>query len=113
MKKIIIIGLFVVAIKATQAQQQNVLSYSLQKDTIPASRDTTMKDYVSMQAGQMILVQHEKVSRLTKDITMKNGTVVKTDGTVKTYDGRNLQLKEGDRVYMNGMVEGPARELIN
>lgn len=68
-------------------------------------QDTTMKEYVSMQAGQMIIVQDKKTKKMDKDMTMSDGTVVKTDGTVLTKDGKKLELHEGDRVYMNGKID--------
>lgn len=79
----------------------------------PVSGSKEMKSYLSMQGGQMILVDNDKVGRMKKDMTMKNGTLVKTDGTVKTKDGRSFQLKEGNRVYMNGFIEGLEKSPID
>lgn len=112
MKKLTIVLLFIVSCKLSNAQVA-MFTHFQQKDTTPVSRDTSMKDYVAMQAGQMILLQHEKVSRLTKDMKMKNGIIVKADGTVQMSDGRTIMLKEGDRVYLNGMIEGLSKPFIN
>ena len=98
-----------VAGKTISAQQ---ITQSPKKDHLPISRDSAMKDYVSMQAGQMILIQNDKVSRMKKDMAMKNGTIVMANGTVKTKEGHSFQLKEGDRVYMNGLIEGPSKSPI-
>ncbi|MEO5892960.1 MAG: DUF6799 domain-containing protein [Ferruginibacter sp.] len=111
MKKIIMVMIIFVAGKNINAESTSYPKISL-LDTLPA-RDTTMKDYVSVQGGQVILVQNNKAGRMTKDLTMKNGTVVKTDGSVKTNDGHTFQLKEGDRIYMNGRIEGPEKSPIN
>jgi len=45
-------------------------------------------------------------------MAMKNGTIVMANGTVKTKEGHSFQLKEGDRVYMNGLIEGPSKSPI-
>ncbi|MEJ7589273.1 MAG: DUF6799 domain-containing protein [Ferruginibacter sp.] len=82
-------------------------------DTIPAARETTMKDYFSMQARQMIFVQNNKAGRMKGDMKLKNGTIVTTTGLVKTKDGQTLQLKEGNRVYLNGLIEGLDTSPVN
>lgn len=50
---------------------------------------------------------------LTSEITLDNGTRVKTDGTVVSKDGGRLVLKEGECIEQNGkVVEDPARKDI-
>ena len=50
---------------------------------------------------------------MKKEMTMKNGTTVNAKGTVKMKDGHSFKLKEGDRVYMNGFIEGLTKATIN
>ncbi|MCP9751362.1 DUF6799 domain-containing protein [Ferruginibacter sp. HRS2-29] len=88
----------------TNAQTQaSPITNAPKEITLPA--DTSMKEFVSMQAGQMIFVSDKKTSKMSKDMAMSDGTVVKTDGTVITKDGKKIELHEGDRVYMNGKIE--------
>ena len=111
MKNLILLLIVLAAFKPAQARPTNY-PQAIQRDTIPTGRDTAMKDYVSMQGGQMILVQHEKAGRMKTDMKMKNGTVVKASGEVTTADGHSFQLKEGDRIYLNGRIEGPSKSPI-
>jgi 2-keto-4-pentenoate hydratase/2-oxohepta-3-ene-1,7-dioic acid hydratase in catechol pathway len=43
---------------------------------------------------------------LTTDMTLDNGTIVMTNGTVKAKDGSTTTLKEGDYVTMDGTSMG-------
>lgn len=110
MKKFLMITMIFLAGKTLNAQ--NTRATTQHKDTLPIQKNTVAEDYVSMQGGQMILVQKNKVQRLKKDMKMKNGTVIETNGSVTTSDGKTFQLHEGDRVYMNGKIEGPEKTPI-
>jgi len=103
--KLILVSSFVfLAAITTNAQTQaGSITAAPKEITLPA--DTSMKEFVSMQAGQMIFVSNNKTSKMSKDMTMGDGTVVKTDGTVITKDGKKIELHEGDRVYLNGKIE--------
>lgn len=106
MKKILTIAtaLFV-TLGGLQAQQ----TVNAVQDSAALAKDTLMKDYVSMQGGQLIIVKNNKAGRMEKEMTMKNGTIVKSTGEVLTKDGHSFQLKEGDRIYFNGWIEGPSK----
>lgn len=41
---------------------------------------------------------------MDKDMSLSNGTKVKTDGTMKTKAGKTMMMKEGDMIYMNGKM---------
>jgi 2-keto-4-pentenoate hydratase/2-oxohepta-3-ene-1,7-dioic acid hydratase in catechol pathway len=101
LKIIIVNSLFFFAFGTASAQTESMTAPK--ENTLPA--DTTMKEFVSMQAGQMIYVANNKTSKMSKDMTMSDGTVVKTNGTVITKDGKKIELHEGDRVYMNGKID--------
>jgi|GEM_PF-2496467 len=83
---------------------------SAQIDTIPRKTDTAMhkmargaKDYyITLQAGQVMLVKEGKAQKLDADKQLKDGTVVTTDGKVKKTDGTTVVMKEGDRIYVEG-----------
>lgn len=64
----------------------------------------TKKDHIMMKDGKVWVQQDGKVSELEKDLTLENGTVVKTDGTVTAKDGESMTLKNGDAINMKGKV---------
>lgn len=63
-----------------------------------------MKDCVMMMNGKMMVMKDGKTMDMTGDMTMSDGTVVTQSGTVKKPSGDTLTLKDGQCVYMNGMV---------
>lgn len=58
--------------------------------------------YITLQGGQLMLVKDNKAEKMDKDKTLTDGTVVMVNGTVKKPDGTLLQMKEGDRIYLDG-----------
>jgi hypothetical protein len=100
--KIITVNILLFLAIGSANAQTGTTTTAPKENTLP---DTTMKEYVSMQAGQMIYVSNNKTSKMSKDMTMADGTLVKTDGTVITKDGKKIELHEGDRVYMNGKID--------
>ena len=100
MKKILILAVVFCISQAVSAQSQ---------DTIPNRSDSNaqkMKDpkgyYITMQAGQVMLVKDGKAQKLDADKLLRDGSVVTTDGKVKKSDGTTVVMKEGDRVYVEG-----------
>ncbi len=51
---------------------------------------------------------------ISSDVTLSNGTIIKTDGTVLTQDGSKVVLSEGDCVDKDGMLmkENPKDKTI-
>jgi len=79
-------------------------------DTLPAGTDPLkmqMNDYVTIQAGKVILVKDNKSKPVNDDITLQDGSVVRMDGTLITKEGKTFVLHEGDKVFMSGIVEAP------
>ena len=62
------------------------------------------KECVMMQDGKMMTMKNGQSMPMDHDMTMKNGSIVMTDGTVKTKDGKTMTLKDGDYVWMSGAV---------
>lgn len=62
------------------------------------------KDCVMMKDGKMMAMKGGKTMAMDQDMTMSNGAVVSSDGTVKMSDGSSKQLKNGDCVYMDGKM---------
>ena len=96
MKKILI-ALFVLAISGTATAQTKMSSDS--------KMSQSMENCVMMKDGKMACTMNGKTMPMTKNMTMKNGTVVMANGTVKTKDGKTMMLKNGQCVMMSGKVE--------
>jgi hypothetical protein len=65
-------------------------------------------DGVMMHEGKMMMMKAGKATRpMESAMTMSNGATVMTDGTVKTKDGRETRMKEGQMMMMDGhMMDG-------
>ena len=61
---------------------------------------------VMMKDGKLLMMKNGQTTQLTTDLTLDNGTVVMTNGTVKAKDGKTTVLKEGDYVSMDGTKMG-------
>lgn len=57
--------------------------------------------YCAKMKDGMLRVEHEGTI-LTEDVTLANGTQIKTDGTIIKKDGTRNMLKEGQCVDLNG-----------
>ena len=62
------------------------------------------KDCIMMKDGKMMVMKEGKTMDMDQDMTMKNGSVVMKDGTVKTKTGKTMKMKEGDCMYMDGKM---------
>lgn len=96
MKKIFIIILSVFISVGVVAQEK-----------MAAMQDLKMKqtkDHVMMKDGKMMLIKDGKMVMMYEDMTMANGTVVSSDGTIKTKGGKTRMLLNGDIVDMKGKV---------
>ena len=55
--------------------------------------------------GKVVVMHQENI--LTSDVTLGNGTQIKTDGTVIKKDGSRIVMSEGDCVDKEGKLEKP------
>ena len=98
MKKLI--GLLLIAgICSTAAIAQDHTTTGAQHDKKEG------KSYVKMIDGKVMVVKDGNISALDKDLILPNGTTVSTTGTIKLADGTTTQLKDGDKVNMDGKVK--------
>jgi hypothetical protein len=59
---------------------------------------------VILKNGKLLMMKNGQTTQLTTDLTLDNGTVVMTNGSVKTKDGTVTILKEGDYIGMDGTI---------
>ncbi len=73
-------------------------------DSIPNSTEKKMDKgaYITLQGGQVMMVKENKAEKLDQDKTLTDGTIVTVDGAIKKSDGTSFQMKEGDRIYLDG-----------
>ena len=62
------------------------------------------KDCVHMKNGKMMMMMDGKEMAMDKEMTMKDGSKVTTDGTHISKDGKTMKLKDGDMVMMDGTM---------
>ena len=62
------------------------------------------KDYIVMKDGKMHLVKGGNITSLENYMTLPNGTTISTTGTVKSSEGTILQLKEGEKLDLDGKM---------
>ncbi|MET4081784.1 hypothetical protein ABIB40_001733 [Pedobacter sp. UYP30] len=63
-----------------------------------------MKDHCMMKDGKMMVMKDGKTMPMKKDMTMKNGTMVMTNGECTMKDGKKMTMKEGDCMEMSGKM---------
>jgi len=63
-----------------------------------------MRDHMMMRDGKVMLNRSGNRTTLDNDMVLANGTVVSPSGTIKTKDGKTMQLREGEKLDMNGMI---------
>ncbi|MCE3294587.1 MAG: hypothetical protein K0R65_301 [Crocinitomicaceae bacterium] len=68
---------------------------------------TPVADGIKMQKGSMIVYKNGKVSAMTAEMVLEDGSRVMMDGTVIRKSGTKLRLKEGDHIDMNGRITNP------
>lgn len=81
-------------------------SATAQEDTTTKSKATTQKlqDCVMMKDGKMVVRKNGKITDLTDSTTVSDGTVIRVDGVVTKPDGKQIQLKDDDCVFMDGKI---------
>ena len=67
--------------------------------------DKSQRDCVVMKDGKMMVLKAGKWANLKKNITLDNGTVISSDGSVKLKTGESTTLKEGQGFYMDGKMK--------
>ncbi|MGZ4158565.1 MAG: DUF6799 domain-containing protein, partial [Bacteroidia bacterium] len=78
MKKILVLATALTFSIAMNAEQNS----KMQNDKTQTDHMDKKKDGVMMKDGKMMVKKDGKTMPMDKDMTMKNGTVVMTDGTV-------------------------------
>ncbi len=71
-----------------------------QSPTAPFAADM---DGVMMHDGKMMMMKAGRpATAMDHDVTMSDSTIVSVDGTVKTKDGKEFHLQNGEMIMMDG-----------
>ncbi len=68
------------------------------------AQQQTQKDMYVFKNGKVWQVKSGNVTELTKDATLPNGAVVKTNGHVVSKDGQTVALKDGQYIDVDGNI---------
>ena len=69
-----------------------------------AMHHNMMKDCCMMKDGEMMMMKNGKCVKMEHDMTMKNGTICKADGSCTMKDGKTMTMKDGECMYMDGKM---------
>jgi hypothetical protein len=62
----------------------------------------SLQDCVKMENGTMMIRKDGKWSQMVKDMVLRNGLTISTDGTFQEADGTTSKLQEGEAFDMDG-----------
>jgi len=62
------------------------------------------KDAIMMKDGKMIVMKGGQTMMMEKEMTLGNGTMVMTDGTIKMKNGKTMKMTEGQSMSMSGKM---------
>ena len=68
------------------------------------TQQTQQKDMYVFKNSKVWEVKSGNVTELTKDATLANGTVVKTNGDIVPKDGQTVTLKDGQFIDVDGNI---------
>jgi hypothetical protein len=67
-------------------------------------------DGVSIAGGVALVTRNGVAQPLSQELKLTNGTTVKADGTVRSADGKQIKLRENQRLTFDGtLLETPVR----
>lgn len=66
--------------------------------------DESLPNGVVMQDGKMMKVNNGKMTILDYDMTMSNGTRIRSDGSYIKKDGNKMMMKDGQHMDMEGKI---------
>ena len=69
--------------------------------------DEMSQDQIVMQDGRVMIVRNSKMSPVDEEITLPDGTKVKSDGMILMPDGTTRMMAEGETMLLPGEAAGP------
>jgi hypothetical protein len=77
--------------------------------TVRMTKPGMVRDHIMVKDGKAIIMKDGKSMLLEDEMTMPNGVVVMKNGSYTTREGKTMQIKEGEKMTMDGkLVAAPA-----
>ncbi len=103
--RILLAASLLLMVEGVQAQSRPAPRRTVAPRARPKAGAGIMKDGVMMKDGKLIATEMGMTNPITADKTLRNGTIITTNGVVTGKDGSTTQLREGDYVSLTGRVE--------
>jgi hypothetical protein len=71
---------------------------------VSASAQTGPRIYIQMKGGKLTEMVNGKLTPVTQDISLTNGTTIHPDGSINGRDGNLIKLQEGQYMTMDGKI---------
>ncbi|MGM0582700.1 MAG: DUF6799 domain-containing protein [Bacteroidota bacterium] len=106
MKKILLSIATVMITFGVYAQSESTYSKEIQKNNkqFSDSENLNHPDGFMLQEGEMMMVKNGDITRLEKDTTVSNGTIIMSDGYYMEKDKSKIMLQEGEHMDMAGKI---------
>lgn len=104
MKKIILILTGLIIFMCSRAQQYDTLKY-ITRDGVYVNKNDSVylnKTCVTMTNGKIMFLKNGSMVPLDQAMVMQNGTIIMTNGMIKTKEGVVSQMNEGECLDMFG-----------
>jgi hypothetical protein len=102
MKKLLILAV-VALLGSAMSYGQDTTKWKT-KQSGAAHNTMQPKGYVTMKGDRMLVYKNGQQTELKENLTLANGTVIMTDGTVLTKSGKTVKLSNGQWLDKNGML---------
>lgn len=108
MKKILLISLVLTMLTGTIMAQTGQVEQKMQQNVIED------RGYLLMENGKVLLIMDETGMgiKMENDMTLKNGTIIKPDGSYQLQSGIQLQLQNGQVMDANGAAFKSERKFL-
>ncbi len=71
---------------------------------MPQNKVKSHPDGYMLQNGKMIMVKDGAMKMMEKDVTLKNGTIIMSNGYFMKKDGTKMMMKEGQHIDLFGKM---------
>lgn len=96
MKKMILVSMAIIMLTGTLAAQNQQEEKKTGQHAVAGNEHLVMKD------GKMLHNMDGKEMQSQNEMTLKNGTTIKPDGSYQLKNGKQLHLRNGQCMDMNG-----------
>ena len=108
MKKALLIAMVLTMLTGTNMAQTGQVEQKMQQNVIED------RGYLLMENGKVLLIMDETGMgiKMENDMTLKNGTIIKPDGSYQLQSGIQLQLQKGQVIDANGAAYKSERKFL-